>query len=406
MIKKIGKIVWNIIVTILVIVAIVGDVNMVNASQQEIIKPEPITEEITEKTAKTTVRSGFSVSQNDSWTPTFQLCWNEFIKLVDRNNTIEFVDDNPPLADELNKQKFTKEDLNDNSYYIKVGKMTLNLKKEIEKGIWDKFNEKSDILNKFKFENVSDNETNKYFIYSMLIKNFPFKYAFTDIESKYFGTDKTTKYKFFGLDSENRIKSKQLMQLSNIFYANDDDFAFKLYNEDNSEEMIFYLTDSITSFDEIYKEIIEKSKQENEYKQKRLDEIILKNPEKYKNNEIIVAYNEFLQVPYLHIDEMLNYNKELANKEIKAKDYEKNSNYWKIEQTAQTIKFDLNNKGAKLKSESALSSVLGARYIPAIKIYLENYYYLDRPFVIFLKETNKDKPYFAARVKDGKYLVK
>lgn len=403
MLKNISKIIWNIFVTILVLIAIIGDVNMVNASQKEIIKPQKITQEIQPAYSE----KGFAVSKGDSWTPTFQLCWNEFINLVDRNNTIEFVDGNPPLADELNKQKFTKEDLNENSYYIKVGKMTLNLKKEIEKGIWDKFKEKSDILNSFKFENVADNETNKYFIYSMLLKNFPFKTAFTDIEPKYFGADKTTKYKFFGLDSARRIKSEQLRQLGNIFYANDNDFAFKLYNEDNSEEMIFYLTDSTASFDEIYYEMLDKAKHENEYSQKRVNDIISKNPEKYKNKEISIKYSNFLQVPYIHIDEILDYNKELADKKIKAKDYEKIGDYWKIDKTIQTIKFDLNNKGAKLKSEAAMAVTYeNALYIDTIDVVLNNYYYLDRPFIIFLKETNKDKPYFAARVKDGKYLVK
>ncbi len=351
MLKNISKIIWNIFVTILVLIAIIGDVNMVNASQKEIIKPQKITQEF----LPTYSKQGFAVAKGNSWTPTFQLCWNEFINLVDRNNTIEFVDGNPPLADELNKQKFTKEDLNENSYYIKVGKMTLNLKKEIEKGIWDKFKEKSDILNSFKFENVADNETNKYFIYSMLLKNFPFKTAFTDIEPKYFGADKTTKYKFFGLDSARRIKSEQLRQLGNIFYANDNDFAFKLYNEDNSEEMIFYMTDSTASFDEIYYEMLDKAKHENEYSQKRVNDIISKNPEKYKNKEISIKYSNFLQVPYIHIDEMLDYNKELADRKIKAKDYEKIGDYWKIDKTIQTIKFDLNNKGAKLKSEAAMA---------------------------------------------------
>ncbi len=403
MLKNISKIIWNIFVTILVLIAIIGDVNMVNASQKEIIKPQKITQEF----LPTYSKQGFAVAKGNSWTPTFQLCWNEFINLVDRNNTIEFVDGNPPLADELNKQKFTKEDLNENSYYIKVGKMTLNLKKEIEKGIWDKFKEKSDILNSFKFENVADNETNKYFIYSMLLKNFPFKTAFTDIEPKYFGADKTTKYKFFGLDSARRIKSEQLRQLGNIFYANDNDFAFKLYNEDNSEEMIFYMTDSTASFDEIYYEMLDKAKHENEYSQKRVNDIISKNPEKYKNKEISIKYSNFLQVPYIHIDEMLDYNKELADRKIKAKDYEKIGDYWKIDKTIQTIKFDLNNKGAKLKSEAAMAvTYANALYIDNIEVILNNYYYLDRPFIIFLKETNKDKPYFAARVKDGKYLVK
>ena len=43
---------------------------------------------------------------------------------------------------------------------------------------------------------------------------------------------------------------------------------------------------------------------------------------------------------------------------------------------------------------------------PVREIDINNLYYFDRPFVIFMKEKGKDKPYFAARIKDGKYLVK
>ena len=65
----------------------------------------------------------------------------------------------------------------------------------------------------------------------------------------------------------------------------------------------------------------------------------------------------------------------------------------------------MDNKGAKLKSEAAMS-VAKTSLDPEAKIILDNYYYFDRPFVIFLKEKGKDKPYFAARINDGKYLVK
>ena len=51
-------------------------------------------------------------ASQDAWTSTFQLCWNEFIKLVGTEK-IEYVEGNPPLADELNKQLFTKDDLSE-----------------------------------------------------------------------------------------------------------------------------------------------------------------------------------------------------------------------------------------------------------------------------------------------------
>jgi len=399
------KIIWNVFVTILVITAVIGDVNMAKSSQTQDM-PEPAICNLPLEAAQS---KGFAVEKEnvDAWAPTFQLCWNELINLIDRNNNIEFIKGNPPIANQLNKQKFIKEDLNPDSYYIKTGKMTLPLKKQIEKDIKTKFNETSDILDKFQFPNIAPEKTNKYFIYSMLIKNFPFKYMFTDIKPKYFADNKIKRYKFFGLSNNSEEKSKQISNTTNIFYASDDDFALKLYNDDESEEMMLYLTDSDASFDDIYTEMIEKSKQENEFKTKRIDDIINQNPLKYNNKEITVKYNTDIQIPYLSIDEEINYNEELAGKQIKGKDFEKTGEYWEIEKTIQTIKFNLDNKGAKLKSEAAIQVMraTAAMHIPQT-IILNNYYYFDRPFVIFLKETNKDKPYFAARIKDGKYLVK
>ena len=63
----------------------------------------------------------FATETANSWTPTFQLCWNELIKLVGTPK-IEYVDKNPDLANELNNQKFNKNDISDDSYYISVAK--------------------------------------------------------------------------------------------------------------------------------------------------------------------------------------------------------------------------------------------------------------------------------------------
>ncbi|MCD7740359.1 MAG: hypothetical protein LUH11_03320, partial [Candidatus Gastranaerophilales bacterium] len=206
---------------------------------------------------------------------------------------------------------------------------------------------------------------------------------------------------------ESDIRDAQVSNIKPLFYASDDDFALEIYNKDETETMILYLTNSDKSFNEIYNEIYEKTKNSKEYTKKRVEEIIAKNPEKYKDIDKVVNINPFLKVPYLSIDRELNYDKELAGKPIKGKNYETSGEYWEIIKTLQTIKFDLNNEGAKLKSEAAIEAIAKMSVRPDyITINLNDYYYFDRPFIIFLKEINKDKPYFAARIKDGRYLVK
>lgn len=346
---------------------------------------------------------GFASETADVWTPAFQLCWNEFIKLTGRNK-IEYINGNPALADELNKQKFNKNDLNEKDYYISVTKQTLKHKKEIEKAIKEKFNETSDILHKFQFENVKDEQTNKWFIYSMLLKKFPFIAKYDVLKPEGFNKDDKVKYKYFGFDYKNiegkENRNKLYQNMKELFYADDNDFAYKLIDKTGTEEMLWYLTDSDKSFDDIYTEMQAKSEKREEYKQKRIE------AEKAKYDEPVTVYfSNNYKFPYLHINEEFNFDEELSGRKIKDKNYETSGTYWIIAKTIQTIKFDLDNEGAKLKSEAAISFGDGARMAPVRAVIFNNYNF-DRPFVIFLKETGKDKPYFAARIKDGKYLVK
>ena len=382
------KIVKYIVITALVLIAIIGDIK--TAIGQDNVQENKVK---------------FAVETNDVWTPTFQLCWNELINLIGTPK-IQYVDKTPNLADELNKTPFYKEDLDESSYYISVSKMTQKHKKEIEKAIWEKFQEKSDILDKFTFENVSDNKTNKWFIYSMLLKNFRFYTPYKELDSDYFNSDNKTKYKYFGftkthMDNEAKEALEQ-GYTDSLFYINDEDFALKLTDKDKNEEMILYITSSDASLETIYNEVLDKSKYKNEYIKARAKEA----SQKY-GNYTRIRFNNYYKIPFLHIDEQFNFDKELADKDIKDKTYNATGYTWRILKTLQTVKFDMNNEGAKLKSEAAIAIMENAAFHePETIIDIDNNYYFDRPFVIFLKETGKDKPYFAAKIKDGKYLVK
>ena len=344
----------------------------------------------------------FAVETADVWTPTFQLCWNEAMLLIGREK-IEYINGNPKLADKLNLRKFNKYNIRDNSYYISVTKQTLKHKKEIERAIWNKFKEKSDILKKFNFPNIPDEDTNEYFIYSMMLKNFKFVVPFDELESDYFNNNQGVKYKYFGINEKSSNKDKLREKIDFLFYANEDDYAVKIKDKTGKEEMFLYLTDSDDSFDNIYAELNEKSKYKNEYTNQRIETIRKEHAQK---GIVDISFKEYLKIPFIKIDETLNFDEELANKPIKGRNYEKDpNNIWIINKTIQTIKFDMDNIGAKLKSEAAISMREGSMYNSLPTIIIDKYYF-DKPFVMFIKETGKDKPYFAARIKSGKYLVK
>lgn len=96
---------------------------------------------------------------NNIWISTFQLAWNEFKENVVGKN-IEFEDESSKIANELNKNIFTKEMLSENSYYISVEKTSPELREKLLKDINEKFGIKDNsILNEVNFDTIGNSYT-------------------------------------------------------------------------------------------------------------------------------------------------------------------------------------------------------------------------------------------------------
>ena len=104
--------------------------------------------------------------------------------------------------------------------------------------------------------------------------------------------------------------------------------------------------------------------------------------------------NDNLKVPEINVDKMISYS-ELAGKKVIGTDFV-------ISQALQTIKFKLDRKGGSLKSEAVIS-IMTTSLMSPVK---ERNFFFDKPFVLFLQEQGKDKPYFAMKVDTTDYLVK
>lgn len=308
------------------------------------------------------VESTITQSSDDVWCITFQLVWNEFLNKINNGNPIEFVGGNPQLANELNKKLYTKDDLSENSYYIAEGKISRALKKQIEREIYKKFKEKSDILDMINW-NLKDG----YLFYSMLKKDFKFLTAFDKLDAAPF--DSSNEYvKYFGVNKKSNKKLYKNIDI--LFYNSNDEYAVKLLTKEK-EDVILLRTNQNDSFENLYA-YIEKNKKVSKF----------------------TSY-DFLKVPEINVNKTISYN-DLCNKKIK------NSNYI-ISQALQTIKFKMDNEGGTLKSEAAMA-IMKTSLIPEAK--KSRYFYFDKPFVMFLKEQGKDKPYYAMKVNNTNYLVK
>ena len=314
-------------------------------------------------TVKAQVSQDYSLIKDDLWCVTFQLVWNDFMDRFNKGLPIEFVGGNPPIVDDLNKKLYTSDILSNESYYKVQDVISTKLKKQIEKDIKKKFNEKSDIIDLINWK-----AKDSYLFYVMLKKDFNFLYPFDELVSAPFN-ESVENVKYFGIDKKSENKLKKNVDV--LFYNSTDEYAVKLFTKEN-EEIVLLRTDKEDSFENLYAYVVENTKKDSLKKE------------------------DTIKIPNLNVDKMISYN-EICGKKIK------NSKYI-ITDAMQTIKFKMDNKGGSLKSEAALV-VMKMSLLPP-ELDKQRNFNFDKKFIIFLKEKGKDKPYFAMKVDNTEFLVK
>lgn len=308
-----------------------------------------------------------SMAPNRIWVGTFQIVWNEAMDKMVKGNPIEFVGGTNLTAKNLNRQEFKKTDVSDDSYYTNYGKMTPKLKSTIEKGLKDKFNETSDILDSFQWSRYSSN----IIFYAMLKKDFKFLEAFDKLSDATFGKSEN-RVKYFGINADS--SHKLYKNINVLFYNSPKDFAVKLYTK-GDDEVILYRTDDDLTFNKYFADLNKKAAA-------------------YEGNKYF-GENDRFKAPDISLYQVTNFP-DLEGKHIVGTDYA-------ISQTIETVDFRMDNEGVKLKSEAAMVMKLTALPGRPPRI---RYFHCNDNFVLFLIEKNKTVPYYAMRVHDVEALNK
>lgn len=333
---------------------------MDNSIELQIDNKWIVFEEKTQITTALTLED--EIESNAIWCGTFQLIWNDLKNDLAKQDIIF----TPQLkvVENLNKQTFTSNDINDKYYYKKYGTPTLELKKEIENAIKNKFNEKSDILDDFEWI-VKDPKD--YFLYVMLKKEFEFEKEFEELENGKFNNFDNVSY--FGIKASNE-NSEIRNQVKVLYYNTKDDFAIKLKTK-QEDEIILCKNPNGKTFNEIYKNI---TKQEKNYK-----------------GNTNIQDGELLKIPNIKVNEKTEFA-ELEKKPFLFS----NGDEYRIEKALQTIQFELNKKGGKVKSEAGMM----VRNESAVDLKEIREFSIDNTFAIFLIEEGKNTPYFAGKIND------
>ena len=307
-----------------------------------------------------------TVDKNDVWVGTFQLVWNDFQDKIVKA-PIKFEGETPKLVEELNRQSFKSSMLSENSYFKAYGEKSLELKEEIEKGLMEKFGERSSII-----DSVDWTSSQGYVVYAMLKKEFKYLSAFPELSSApFYGSDERIRY--FGID-KNTSNPTLYQNVDVLFYNSENSYAIKLKTKEG-EEIILYRTDDNKSFDDLYSAVMKKQKR-FWFGKKELGE------------------QDLLKVPYIKFSKQFSYD-ELCNKKIVG------TNGLFIDKAIQTVEFGLDNQGGNLKSEAMVISTMSL-----IRRDGGREFFFDKPFVLFMKEANQDRPYFALKVRNSDLLEK
>lgn len=310
------------------------------------------------------------------WCPTFQLVWNDMKNEVVKQD-VEFIEgDEPDYLDNLNAESFTEDNLSDEYYYKKWGIKSNDLKNEILDGVKEKFNETSDVIDENddwdEWKKYATSDEKRYIFYAMLKKVFNFENPFDELEDGHFNNENGTWYnnvKYFGIDDESNKKLKK--QVTILYYSDFDNFAISIKTKENDEVILAKGIEGKT-FAEMYENI-----------QKSSDEY---------TGETVMGSDDVLKIPNLKFNVFKEYE-DLKNKLF----YNADGEECFITNAIQTVKFEMDNEGGKIKSEAIIE-------MPATSALEEEVKFknltLDSDFVMFVKEADKDLPYFALNVSD------
>lgn len=298
-----------------------------------------------------------SKARNQVWSGVFQLVWNDLIDEVNHQPVV-FKQKQPVTADLLNKRAFSVKDLSENAYYKQWGLVSPALKKEIEEKIWEKFHEKSRILDTFDWTPAPD----KYLLYAMLKKDLEYIEKFSDLGLGSF-QGSTEEVRYFGITKGMAPSVRQSVRV--LFYNNNNDFAITLQSK-QGDLIHLYKTAEKKPLSLLYTEMKQKAA---------------------KGDGGYLRGDDQFKAPKLNFSHQQSYP-ELEGKLMIPSNFV-------INKALQSIEFKMDEVGAKLVAEAAIGVTRGISF--------GRNFYFTGAYAIFLEEAGR-KPYFAAYISDAAFL--
>ena len=335
------------------------------------------------------LRHPIRTGQNVLWCGTFQLAWNECCKLIGEDLHLE---GEPPMAGELNRKAFTRGDLDEDSYVALAGFVRDRIHKKIRQALKKKFKGKARpryIPSKSITPRPQD-----IVAYAYLFKNLEFAAPFEDLKTPIkFGQ---TSVKCFGVDEPKPGQDAIRSQVSIFDYISRDDFIIELHSKSESDRIVLAKVAPAATLEKTIAAV-----------RKRIDAAVKahgagKAPAEKEPNApgpLDMWPVDILKVPKFNFDITRRY-KELEGRLLLVKNPKVAKDLF-ILSALQNIRFQMDERGVRLRSESHLAIGCGVSHTPEPKHIM----IFDKPFLLMLRRTDAKVPYFALWVDNPELLV-
>ncbi len=304
---------------------------------------------------------GSDYKGNYVWGGAMNLAWNELNENVLQENLKLQTDDETALniVEKFNNPIFTKDDLNEESYYIKSG-YGQSIVDEINYELNKKFPSRS-----FADLNVDLHPTD-IISYAYFFKEVKYKTVF-EKKDVYFNDQKV---KGFYAQEENQKKNVKI-----INYSSDEKFIISLQLKNDEDQLILAKGYDMESPQLVVNEIIEN----------------------IKNDFTSIDESDNFEAPNLYLDHHRDYV-ELTNRYLANKGFEE----YFIAQMMESIKFAMDEKGAKVENEAVIKMTRGMK----IESGEPRNFIFDKPYWVIMKRKNSENPYFILGVNNVELMKK
>lgn len=308
---------------------------------------------------------------NVLWCGTFQLAWNEVCDLV--GGQLQF-DPGNALVTNLNQRAFTKDCVDEASYVAFAGFVRDNIHARIQRAVTDKF--RGAFTPRLIPEKTPGARPQDIVAYACLFKtlNFPMPFERLD-DSLKFGEDRI---RAFGMGQYNPSHHSMYPQVVILDYQSEDDFVIELKTKSEGERMILAKVEPQSNLALTVKRVRQRARD---------------------GNPLPAGTNDTLIVPRINFDLTRQYT-ELEGM-LLLPQTNRIATDLRVLSAVQNTRFELNEKGVELRSESHIGFGCSAQPRPAIPHTL----IFDKPFLIVLERADAPMPYFALWIGNTELLV-